>query len=329
MDIKNLKVNFEAKVLQADKVIIVPHNNVDFDAIGSAIGLAYIVKKLKKEPFILINDSNDSLEHGIRIVIDEAKKEYSIFNKEKYLEVKSDDDLIVLTDVNKKGRISIGDEVNNRENTIIIDHHNGDHTTLDSDNVFIDSDISSTSEIVTKLICLSKVKCPVNVANYLLAGIYLDTNRLSKNVTAETMKAVAKLMEYGADLNRVNDLFLEDFNSDRRVQDLVSRVEIVTYTIATILADENMIYSREELAKAADYLLKFVADASFCVGKIDENVVSISARSREKINVGEVMEQLDGGGNQYSAATKLQDVSIQEAGKRLLKVIEPSCYVKK
>ena len=42
--INNLKMNFENKVLDSGKVIIVPHKNADFDAIGSAIGLSLAVR---------------------------------------------------------------------------------------------------------------------------------------------------------------------------------------------------------------------------------------------------------------------------------------------
>ena len=45
--IKDLRVNLESKILSSSNVVIVPHNGIDFDAIGSAIGLASIVKRLK------------------------------------------------------------------------------------------------------------------------------------------------------------------------------------------------------------------------------------------------------------------------------------------
>ena len=141
------------------------------------------------------------------------------------------------------------------------------------------------------------------------------------------MKAVAKLLEMGASINVVTDLLSEDFFSDRRVQSLVSRAKIDTYSIATILAEESEFYTKEELAKAADYLLKYRVDAAFAIGKIDDDTISISARSKERINVGKVMSELEGGGNRYSAATKLSNISIEEVGKRLVKLLTPKSYV--
>ena len=325
--IMNLKVNMEAKILAASNVVIVPHNGIDFDAIGSAVGLSSIVRKLKKQPIIVVDDPIYKMDHGVGLVIEDAKKETIILTREKYLQAKDDKDLYILTDVNKSYMVSIPECLGNPDNVIIIDHHNEDDKTVLSNEKCIDPSMSSASEIVLHLLSLFKCKCSVDSANYLLTGIYLDTNKLTKNVTPNTMKAVAKLLEMGASINVVTDLLSEDFFSDRRVQSLVSRAKIDTYSIATILAEESEFYTKEELAKAADYLLKYRVDAAFAIGKIDDDTISISARSKERINVGEVMSELEGGGNRYSAATKLSNISIEEVGKRLVKLLTPKSYV--
>lgn len=328
--IKNLKVyldSFFCSQLGNGNVIIVPHNNVDFDAIASAIGFSLIASKMKRNPYIVVDDPLYKIDHGVQLIIDEAKKNYPIINRDKYIQMRSDSDLIALVDVNKRYLISLKDDIDKDNKVIIIDHHDSDGSTVPADCQIIDTSMSSASEIVMKLLNLYKIKPNCCVANYLLAGIYLDTNKLTKNVTPDTMKIVAKLLECGANINRVTDLFTEDFNSDRRVQELVSRAKITNYSIATIIANDDEEYTREELAKAADYLLKYKVDAAFAVGNIGDNTVSISARSKERVNVGDVMHELEGGGNPYSGATKLNDISTTEAGKKLVKIITPPFYI--
>ena len=326
MDIKNLKLNLEQKVIGSKRVVIVPHNRIDFDAIGSALGLAVIVKKMNARPIIVVNDNIKDMQRGIQIIMNDVSKDFEIVSRDRYLEMKEEDDVYILTDVNKRGMVSIGDTMSDPDKTVIIDHHNMDDTTIASEATFVDEHVSSASEIVARLMCMFKCKSTPEIATYLLAGIYLDTNHMSKNVSNDTYMAAAKLANYGANINRVNDLFLEDFTSDRRVQDLVNKVEIVTYTIATILADEGITYTQEELAKAADYVLKYGVDASFAVGRLDDGSIQVSARSPENINVGEVMKELGGGGNQASGAAKVLDSSVEEVGKRLRKVLEPTGY---
>jgi len=324
--IKDLRVNLENKILSSKNIVIVPHLGIDFDAFASAVGLSLIVSKLQKQSIIIIDDSTYKLDSSVKKVMDEAKNNFNIVDKEKYLKTAEKDDLFILTDVNKSNLICLGEELKhvNKDNIIIIDHHDIGQTTVDTNNKYINTEASSASEIIVKLLYYFKIKCPVEVANYLLAGIYLDTNRLTKNTTPETHKIVAKLMEMGAENSIIDNWFAEDFESDKRVLDLVSKTKLYKYSVAIVLAEEDCEYTKEELAKVADYLLKYGVDASFAVGKVDENTISISARSKERVNVGEVMALLQGGGNKYSAATKLTDTSIEEAGKQLLKIVGPA-----
>lgn len=329
IDFKQLKNELENKIINSEKVIIVPHNNADFDAIGSAIGLSLIAKKLKKQSYIIMNDPMYIIDPGVRIIVDENKKEFDIINKDKYTAMIHPNDLFILTDVNKKYLISVADLMTNSENTIIIDHHDGDKNTAESDSIFIDTSYSSASEIVVQLLNAFKIKMPCNIANYLYAGIYLDTAKLTKNCTADTMRAIAKLLEYGANINRVNELFKEDYLSDRKVQNLVNNIQLINCMLAIIPANEDEQYSREEIAKAADYALRYGADASFAIGRIENGIVSISGRATEKINVGAIMQELGGGGNPYSGAAKIEKTSVDETCKKLKRVLKPSYYSEK
>ena len=74
-DIKYLKSIIESKIKSCDKVVIVPHNNADFDAIGSAIGLSLIAKKYNKSFTIIVNDPPHIIEPGVKKIINECNKE--------------------------------------------------------------------------------------------------------------------------------------------------------------------------------------------------------------------------------------------------------------
>jgi len=328
--IKDLRVNLESKVLASENVIIVPHTRIDMDAFASAIGISLITSKLNKKSSILIDDAAYSIDNSVKSVIEEAKKHFNIINYEKYLKNQMKNDLYILTDVNKSNLVRIKSELDkiNKDNIFIIDHHDEGNQTIDTNYKFIDLNSSSASEIIVKLLSSFKIKCNSEVANYLLAGIYLDTNKLTKNTTSDTFKIVAKLMESGASNSVIDHWFTEDFESDKRVLELVSKANIYKYSFAIVLAEEGCEYTREELAKVSDYLLKYGVDAAFALGQVDENLISISARSKEKVNVGEVMKQLDGGGNKCSAATKISNETVEGVGKKLIKLIEPPFLVK-
>lgn len=328
--IKDLKVNLESKVLASENIIIVPHTRIDMDAFASAIGISLITNKLEKKSSILIDDAAYNIDNSVKTVIENAKKQFNIINYEKYLKIKTENNLFILTDVNKSNLVCIEKELAtiDKDKIFIIDHHDEGNHTIDTKYKFISTNSSSASEILVKLLNYFKIKYSSDVANYLLAGIYLDTNKLTKNTTSDTFKIVAKLMESGASNSVIDNWFTEDFESDKRVLELVSKANIYKYSFAIVLAEETCEYTREELAKVSDYLLKYGVDAAFAIGKVDENLISISARSKDKVNVGEVMRELDGGGNKCSAATKIPAETVEEVGKKLIKLIEPPFLVK-
>ncbi len=332
IDIENLRVNFENKALNSGRLVIIPHKLADFDAIGSAIGLSLAAKKLKKDSIIVVDDKAYELDRGVHAIINEAKKEFQIKTKCKYLNDRRDDDFYVLTDVNKHYLISLGEELKDGENIMIIDHHEEDDNTVVSDDKYIDTKSSSASEIVTKMLLKMKIQIPPNIANYLLAGIYLDTNKMQKNVTQSTLETASKLLGQGADLNHVMDYFQEDFDSDRRVQDLINKNRMIVYKIGMIVADPDEEYTTKELARAADYSLTFGPDASFAIGRISDDTVAVSARSKEKVDIGKLMNFISngkGGGTPFSAAATIKREDTEEIGKRLEKLLRPQFYLEK
>jgi len=335
--IKEFKIRLEEKIKNSDAVFLTPHLNADFDTIASCIGMALIVKKIGKVPHIIIDEELVTMEPGVKIIVDEIGKmpickdgdTISIINSTKYKKMQGPNDLLIALDLNKKYLTSCRDYLSLFKDIVLIDHHKEDDNTIESECKFIDISASSVSELITELMIFYQIKYNKRIADYLLAGIYLDTNKFRRNTTAKTMKLIAKLMEKGADLNRVNDLFSEDFLSDRKVQDLVGKADFFTYTVALVVADSTDKFNREELAKVADYLLRFRADATFAVGYIDNDTISISARSKGQVSVGDIMREFNGGGNNYSAAGKITGEDIKEVGMKLERKIKPPFYTDK
>ena len=332
-DIKYLKSIIEGKINKCDRVVIVPHNNADFDAIGSALGISLICKKHNKPFTIIVNDPPHIIEPGVKKIINECNKEFLIQKKDKYLKNKNKDEkvLYILTDVNKHNLISVNDILPDKEDIIVIDHHNPaydsnhpERSTVESNYIFIDNEKSSASEIITELLKCMKIEIPSNIANYLYSGIYLDTCKLTKNCKANTMTMAALLLSSGANISKVNDYFKEDIVSDRKVQALVSNIKITNYMIAIVKAMEDEEYTREELAKAADYALKYGVDASFAIGRIEDDYVSVSGRSNEKINMDAVMKSIGGGGSPTSGAARRQNITIEEMYNDLIDTLTPS-----
>lgn len=306
-------------ILKYDKVFICAHDNLDLDAISSSIGLYILCKKLKKECYIVIDEHFEEIEAGVRKVIDKERNKISFINIDKYLELASSNDLLIATDVNKSNRIILKDYLNKFGGILIIDHHEEDGYTIKTNDKFITIGVSSSSELVSKLLFDLKIGMSSDTATYLLAGIKLDTDNFRKNTDSDTLGICQRLMQKGASNEVIQSFFLRSYESDVKISELLKQIEFNSLQFAITCDASNIVYSREEIAKAADKAMKYGVDASFMIGYINEEktLVAASARSNGKINVGKIMSELGGGGNPTSAATLTSELSIVELGNEI------------
>lgn len=317
-----LKKVLERLIDNSSNIFIVGHNEPDYDSIGSAIGLQVLCTYLNRKSYIVLDDT--TLESGIKRIVDDNRDNSSIINKEECLNIINNNSSLIMTDVNPDYLISLKSDLDKFKNIIIIDHHKESIDTVKTNYKYIDIKKSSACEIVTNLLSTYKyINITPKIANYLYSGIVLDTQRFKKNITIETMNAAKYLIKNGAQNDIVNDLFLSKFEDDKKINNLVfSNTIFRTFNylnpsckkIAFVLNRKkpNTIYTRVELAKAADKLLKYKIDASFAIGYIKENLLSVSARSKGDIDVADILSNLEnikGGGNTISAGAKAKDLT--------------------
>ncbi|MBQ6285724.1 MAG: DHH family phosphoesterase [Bacilli bacterium] len=313
-----------------DVAFIVPHNRPDMDALGAAIGMSLICEKKGKKSYIVINDQIEKLESVTRKVIMDISSRFNIINASEAESMMTDRSLMIAVDCNKKYLVSVSPFMDKFHDTFILDHHNIDENTIQSANTFIDEKMSSTCEEISRLLFMYGIKLSADDANYILAGIILDTNKLNKpNINGETLSVITKLVNKGASLYYVNNMFIEDFEHDRAIQKLVDNTGFINYgfAIACDKDESNRVYEIEDIAKAADYLLKYQVNATFAIAYIDENTISISARSKGIIDVSKIMKLFGGGGNEHSAAARVKDSSIEEVKNKLCQILIPTTYL--
>ena len=329
IDYKKLKSVLEERINSADQVFIVPHLGIDFDAIASSIALTLIANKYKKPNYIILDEELIKIEPGVKLVIKDYNNKSKFITTNKAMQLKGNNDLLIATDVNKKYLVGVKDHIDEFNDIMIIDHHETDKNTIQTGEgeTFIGLEESSVSEILTELLGMFNIKIEPNIANYLLTGIYLDTDKLRKNLKPTTTRIVTKLLERGATIETVNKYFEEDFNSDRKIQALINKTRFLTYTIALAIENEDIEYTKEELAKVADYLQKFNVDVSLAAGHINESLISVSARSNGNFDIGKVMDEFGGGGDIYKGATKIDNEPIEEVDRKLVRTLTPKHYI--
>ena len=312
--------NLKLLINNSDKIFLVPHIFSDIDTLSSCFAMYKLASSLNKNVYIIFNDDITKIDDSARKFINDIIDYVPLINISTYEKIKTDNDLIITLDFNKKKLICDEDLLKNK--SVIIDHHNLDIDHIDADIKYIDTNSSSAAEIMYYLLNIFNINIDEQIATYILAGIYLDTNEFKNIHNPATMFTIGNLLKSGADLNKVKRYFAISFIEDRKIQHLVDKSKDVTDNIKLAVDSSNIIYKRSELAKAADYLLKFNIDASFATGFVANNLISISSRSNGKIDVSKIMAEFNGGGNNISAAARINSSDIKTVEKKLKYIIK-------
>ena len=328
--VKDLHKRLSTEMKRSSNVFIVGHNSPDFDAIGSCIGLLTLAESLGKKAYIIVNDEESRIEPGVKRIIDENRSRFKIIKNDNFLRKVDAKSLLILTDVNKDTMISVGDYVSRCGKVMIIDHHTEDIHTIPTDDKYIRQDASSACEIVGKVLQEASVEYDSVVANMLLAGISLDTKRFKQNTTSITHDVAEKLIDHGADIDYVNSLFLEEFESYCKISNLIVNGTIIQKYSDSLLAPiqvsftlnrncPSQIYLKEDYAKAADRMMKFNGiDASFALGFVEDGVIHISGRGGKKVHVGNILKEMQGGGNAQCAGSRILSSDVFAVEKELM-----------
>ena len=309
------------EILNSKQIFLLPHIYADIDTLSSCFAMGELIKKLGKKAFIVFDDDINTIDDSAKQIINSIKNDINFIQSNELREKQTNNDLYITLDVNKKNLIHVK-KFKETDKLIIIDHHNVDKNTLEAKYKYIDLDASSASEIMYDLYKTLSLEFNKLISSCLLAGIYLDTNKLYNVINYKTFIVVAKLIKKGANLKEVQKLFIDQYDKDRKIHYLISKKEDIDGNIGLCVANSNVMYTRAELAKAANYLQRFDFEAVFVIGYIDKNTISISARSNGNINVCEIMSQFDGGGTNISSAAKIENSDIDEVKNKLINILK-------
>jgi len=196
-------------------IAIVPHENPDGDAIGSAIGLAEVLNDHGHVVNIITpNDYPDFLK-WFASEVNIMKYER---NKKKGKSTILNADVLICVDFNEISRSGkLKKVIESFENPkILIDHH--PHPTNFCDFTISEPSYSSTAELIFDV--LHRIKLEKNITKHaaeaLYTGILTDTGSFSHNTSRpNTFKVVSELMKFGIDTGKIQSGVYHNFSADR------------------------------------------------------------------------------------------------------------------
>lgn len=314
------------KLRSVDRVFVVGHKNLDMDALGSAVGMQLFASNVLDESYVVYDAEQMSpdIHRAIQFLENEGVTKLIPLNQA--MGMVTNRSLLVMVDHSKTALTLSKDFYDLFTQTIIIDHHRRDQDFPENAVItYIESGASSASELVTELLQFQnskKSRLSRMQASVLMGGMMLDTKNFTSRVTSRTFDVASYLRTRGSDSVVIQELAATDFEEYRLVNELILQGQAVQPSILVAQAKDDKEYDTVVISKAADTMLAMSGiEASFVIAKNSQGDISISARSRSKINVQRIMEELGGGGHFNLAAARLTDMSLQEAGDRLKTVI--------
>ena len=314
------------KLKSVDHVFVVGHKNLDMDALGSAVGMQLFSSNVLDESYVVYDAEQMSpdIHRAIQFLENEGVTKLLTLNQA--MEIVTNRSLLIMVDHSKTALTLSKEFYDLFTQTIVIDHHRRDQDFPDNAVItYIESGASSASELVTELIQFQnskKARLSRIQASVLMGGMMLDTKNFTSRVTSRTFDVASYLRTRGSDSIVIQELAATDFEEYRLVNELILQGQAVQPSILVAQAKDAKEYDIVVISKAADTMLAMSGiEASFVIAKNRQGDISISARSRSKINVQRIMEELGGGGHFNLAAARLADMSLQEAGDKLKTVI--------
>ena len=314
------------KIRSVDQVFVVGHKNLDMDALGSAVGMQLFASNVTQNSYALYDEEQMSPDIERAVSFLEKEGVTKLLSVKDAMGMVTNRSLLILVDHSKTALTLSKDFYDLFIQTIVIYHHRRDQDFPDNAVItYIESGASSASELVTELIQFQnskKNRLSRMQASVLMAGMMLDTKNFTSRVTSRTFDVASYLRTRGSDSIAIQEIAATDFEEYREVNELILQGRKLGSDVLIAEAKDSKCYDTVVISKAADALLAMSGiEASFVLAKNTQGFISISARSRSKLNVQRIMEELGGGGHFNLAAAQIKDVTLSEAGEKLTEIV--------
>ena len=311
-------------IKEADHVVIMGHRMSDLDAIGSAEGVLRICK-ICDVPAVIAVRRDATLASSLINALVAAGQEDDFIDPKGALPIISKRTLCIVVDTYQVNLVESKEILEKCGKVAVIDHHRKGVGFIENPALVCHEPYSSSaSELVTELLQYvgERDDKPNRVeAEGLLAGIMLDTRDFTLHTGVRTFEAAAALRRYGAETERVRQLFDVTMVEYNAKADLVEAAQMYK-NCAVSVSGEVPPEARVAIAQAANDLLTIQnVEASFVAVRVGTGV-NISARSLGAVNVQVIMESLGGGGHQTMAAAQLKHITPEAARARIQTAID-------
>ena len=310
-------------IKSVDKVVIMGHNNADFDSFGAAMGMQRAVRALDKKPYIICENTA-----GVEKLYSRVKEmpEYNgmLISVDKALEIVDTQTLLIVVDTHRPALLPSTELLEKTDKVVLIDHHRRSTDFITPVSLtHHEPYASSTCEMVTELLQYMGAGESLNHLEIqsLYMGILMDTKNFIVKTGVRTFEAASYLRRHGLDTIAVKQMFTVDKEEYDARACIVETMERVYDKMGISVCKKQYQNIRVIAAQAADDMMNIDnIEASFVLYPgVDE--INISARALGDVNVQEILEKLGGGGHSTVAGAQVKDKTFEQVKLELIEAI--------
>ncbi len=303
------------QINQAEKIVILTHENPDGDAVGSSLAMYHALKAYGKSPDLIIPEHPrvfDCLPG-----INEIKTQSDI---EHY-------DLAISLDcATIKMLNGFSKYFENAKVKVCVDHHSTN--TMFGDYNYVNPAAPACAQILLVVLEYFGIEITKEIGTCILAGIITDTGGFKyQGVTAETFEFVAWLLNKGVDVSKVYRQVLQtktksNFELNRIASDRIEFFENgkIAYTYIT-KEDEEKVNAENGDHEGIVEIGRDIegVEVSVFIRQTSKGC-KISLRSNDYVNVSDACMVFGGGGHPRAAGCTIQG-TIEQAKEKVLKEV--------
>ncbi|MEW6094960.1 MAG: DHHA1 domain-containing protein [bacterium] len=297
--------------------IIVTHTNTDFDALASLI----LAAKLYPEAQLVLPGS---CERNVRDFLTQYPHGFNI-KKSKHINLNKVTKLI-LVETRQPTRVGKFATLTDGKIPIhIYDHHPTQEGDVEGELMEV-KEIGATVSIILEKIREQNLTISPLEATIAALGIYEDTGSLTfSTTTSSDISAVAYLISCGADLKVIARFLEKELTVDQIfiLNDLfhslqVHQIDDIEVVIAKVVIDKYV----GDLSVLAHKIIDMKSlEVLFCIIGMEEKVYLIARSRTNKVDVGDILALIGGGGHKNAASATIRELSIEEVEKKLLEIL--------
>jgi len=296
-----------ASLKKEDNFLITSHVNLEGDALGSQIGLYYLLKAIGKHAIIM---DDDVIPYSY-----EFFPEGKIIKRFRRGKTKINFDCLVALDCSDLRRAGEVGKIDLKGKTILnIDHHISNE--IFGDINWVEPDASSASEMVYKLYKKMGVSFERNSALALYVGMLTDTGSFHySNTSSATHRAAAELMECGLEVNAIYRKIYETipFSDMKLLGNILPGIKHASAgKVVWFELGRKLWAGRKILFDLSEHILNFGRAIEgvevVCLFKENlgaKNEVRVNFRSHGKVDVNKIARIFGGGGHKTAAGATI------------------------